>query len=329
MESACLLLLSMARQSRVSTLCVGSTIFCARGRYFGYAESIRALKDRDHVHTKPGAAVILVDANRPEHGGPAQVLDYLGRYTHRVAISNERILDIGADTVSVRVRDSAHGNRRRTLRAAGADLHRALLAARAAQGLQAHPPLRPARPGRQGGETGTGARSALGATRPIRSWWSRSRPSCTASSGTSACAARTAAMASSCPPHPLRRCRCACCICGDRRDRCDCVPDSCVVLLALDHARGALGPLARFARYRRSLALVRGLRYRSWSRQCLRAPPRAPSSSCQTIALAAPAALTIPITTARAAVQSNEVYPPPSPPRQDSTFAWRRINAIR
>ncbi|OGA34776.1 MAG: transposase [Betaproteobacteria bacterium RIFCSPLOWO2_12_FULL_64_23] len=49
-------------------------------------------------------------------GGPAQVLDYLGRYTHRVAISNERILDIGADTVSVRVRDSTHGNRKRTLR---------------------------------------------------------------------------------------------------------------------------------------------------------------------------------------------------------------------
>jgi hypothetical protein len=49
-------------------------------------------------------------------GGPAQVLDYLGRYTHRVAISNERILDIGADTVSVRVRDSAHGNRKRTIR---------------------------------------------------------------------------------------------------------------------------------------------------------------------------------------------------------------------
>jgi Putative transposase/Transposase zinc-binding domain len=49
-------------------------------------------------------------------GGPAQVLDYLGRYTHRVAISNERIVDIGVDTVSVRVRDSAHGNRRRTLR---------------------------------------------------------------------------------------------------------------------------------------------------------------------------------------------------------------------
>lgn len=49
-------------------------------------------------------------------GGPAQVLDYLGRDTHRVAISNERILDIGADTVSVRVRDWTQGNRRRTLK---------------------------------------------------------------------------------------------------------------------------------------------------------------------------------------------------------------------
>jgi hypothetical protein len=49
-------------------------------------------------------------------GGPAQVLEYLGRYTHRVAISNERIVDIGADTVSVRVRDSAHGNRKHTIR---------------------------------------------------------------------------------------------------------------------------------------------------------------------------------------------------------------------
>ena len=48
-------------------------------------------------------------------GGPEQVLDYLGRYTHRVAISNERILGIDADTVRLRVRDSAHGNRRRTL----------------------------------------------------------------------------------------------------------------------------------------------------------------------------------------------------------------------
>ena len=48
-------------------------------------------------------------------GGPAQVLDYLARYTHRVAISNERILGMQGDTVSVRVRDWTQGNRRRTL----------------------------------------------------------------------------------------------------------------------------------------------------------------------------------------------------------------------
>jgi hypothetical protein len=31
---------------------------------------------------------------KPPFGGPQQVLDYLGRYTHRVAISNHRLLDI-------------------------------------------------------------------------------------------------------------------------------------------------------------------------------------------------------------------------------------------
>jgi hypothetical protein len=49
-------------------------------------------------------------------GGPERVLDYLARYTHRVAISNERILGVDADTVRLRVRDWAHGKRRRTIR---------------------------------------------------------------------------------------------------------------------------------------------------------------------------------------------------------------------
>lgn len=45
-------------------------------------------------------------------GGPAQVLDYLGRYTHRVAISNERIAAIEATDVALRVRADAHGGKR-------------------------------------------------------------------------------------------------------------------------------------------------------------------------------------------------------------------------
>ena len=50
-------------------------------------------------------------------GGPAQVLDYLGRYTHRVAISNERIVAISHTEVMLRVR--AHKGKRRLIRLPG------------------------------------------------------------------------------------------------------------------------------------------------------------------------------------------------------------------
>jgi hypothetical protein len=68
-----------------------------------------ALLERLYVHDW------VVYAKQPL-GGPEQVLEYLGRYTHRVAISNERILGMQEDTVRLRVRDSAHPNRKRTLR---------------------------------------------------------------------------------------------------------------------------------------------------------------------------------------------------------------------
>jgi hypothetical protein len=48
-------------------------------------------------------------------GGPAQVLEYLGRYTHRVAISNERIVGVDDREVRFRVRTSAQGHTKRTL----------------------------------------------------------------------------------------------------------------------------------------------------------------------------------------------------------------------
>jgi hypothetical protein len=44
--------------------------------------------------------------------GPAQVLEYLARYTHRVAISNERIVRIDADCVHIRVRDNTKGGKK-------------------------------------------------------------------------------------------------------------------------------------------------------------------------------------------------------------------------
>lgn len=46
-------------------------------------------------------------------GGPAQVLDYLARYTHRVAISNERLVGLCNGEVAFRVRDNAHPGKKR------------------------------------------------------------------------------------------------------------------------------------------------------------------------------------------------------------------------
>lgn len=49
-------------------------------------------------------------------GGPAQALEYLGRYMHRAAIFNERILGMDGNSLRFRVRDSANGNRKKVMR---------------------------------------------------------------------------------------------------------------------------------------------------------------------------------------------------------------------
>lgn len=53
---------------------------------------------------------------KPPFGGPDQVLRYLARYTHRIAISNRRLLSLEDGTVAFRYKDYAHGRRLRTLR---------------------------------------------------------------------------------------------------------------------------------------------------------------------------------------------------------------------
>jgi hypothetical protein len=52
---------------------------------------------------------------KPPFGGPEHVLKYLGSYTHRIAISNHRLISLDQDQVTFRWRDSAHGNKKRTL----------------------------------------------------------------------------------------------------------------------------------------------------------------------------------------------------------------------
>ena len=43
------------------------------------------------------------------------MLEYLGRYTHRVAIANARLTRIGDDTVSFRWKDYRHHNRQKVM----------------------------------------------------------------------------------------------------------------------------------------------------------------------------------------------------------------------
>ena len=52
---------------------------------------------------------------RPPFGGAGKALEYLSRYTHRVAISNQRLVSFEQGQVTFRWRDSAHGNQQRLL----------------------------------------------------------------------------------------------------------------------------------------------------------------------------------------------------------------------
>jgi hypothetical protein len=52
---------------------------------------------------------------KPPFGGPQHVLRYLAGYTHRVAISNHRLVAFDHDQVTFRYKDYAHGNKKRLM----------------------------------------------------------------------------------------------------------------------------------------------------------------------------------------------------------------------
>jgi len=61
---------------------------------------------------------------KPAFGGPRQVLRYLGRYTHRVAISNHRLLAFDGERVTFRWKDYAHGSKQRLMTLTAAEFLR-------------------------------------------------------------------------------------------------------------------------------------------------------------------------------------------------------------
>lgn len=72
--------------------------------FFGDLVSLRDPR-QFRAHLQPLRRQEWVVYAKPPFGGPTQVLEYLGRYTHRVAISNQRILDVRDGRVTFQYKD--------------------------------------------------------------------------------------------------------------------------------------------------------------------------------------------------------------------------------
>jgi len=59
--------------------------------------------------------------------GPLAVMEYLGRYTHRIAISNNRIVSVGKETVTIQVKDYKNNNQKKTVTMKGVEFIRRFL----------------------------------------------------------------------------------------------------------------------------------------------------------------------------------------------------------
>ena len=100
-----------------------------RGKYL---ELLRAAFDQGKLHfpsrlqalaqpqrfaawLRPLYAKDWVVHSKPPFGGPAQVLKYLARYTHRVAISNSRLLKLDQGRVTFRYKDYADARQQKAM----------------------------------------------------------------------------------------------------------------------------------------------------------------------------------------------------------------------
>lgn len=63
------------------------------------------------AYLKPVADAEWVVYAEPPFGGPERVLEYLGRYTHRVALANSRLIDFSDGQVAFRWKDSRRDSR--------------------------------------------------------------------------------------------------------------------------------------------------------------------------------------------------------------------------
>lgn len=94
-------------------------LFLARLQHAFDAGALRFFASLAHLAEPEAFLRYLVGFRRTEwvvyakepFGGPRQDLDYLGRYTHRVAISNNRLLELTDEHVTFRWKDYRHRGR--------------------------------------------------------------------------------------------------------------------------------------------------------------------------------------------------------------------------
>ena len=70
---------------------------------------------------------VLAGYSKAPFTGAAHVLAYLGRYTHKSAIANHRLVAFDAEHVRFRWRDYAHGNKVKTMTLAASEFIRRFL----------------------------------------------------------------------------------------------------------------------------------------------------------------------------------------------------------
>ena len=79
-------------------------------RFFGETETLQDASAFNALMTSQENREWVVYAKTP-FGGPQRALEYLGRYTHRVAISNDRLLAVKDGTVTFQWKDYRHKNK--------------------------------------------------------------------------------------------------------------------------------------------------------------------------------------------------------------------------
>ena len=85
---------------------------CHKLRLGGALAPLKKTAEFHRLYSKLKRMKWVVDA-RPPLGNPEHVLQYLARYTHRVAISNGRLIDLQDGEVTFRWRDSADHNQQK------------------------------------------------------------------------------------------------------------------------------------------------------------------------------------------------------------------------